>query len=78
MSCGSGHVSATEFSCVTGAHTAGAVTAAVANPDGQGGSLNSAYTYQPAPTVISVVRIWGNEDGGHSITVNGTGFLAEA
>ncbi len=62
------------------ASTSGAATIAVTNPDTQSGSLASGYTYNPlpAPTVSAVTPNTGTTSGGTSVSITGTGFLANA
>jgi hypothetical protein len=74
-------VSSTSITAVTPAHTGGAVSVAVTNPDNQAGSLNNGYTYtssNPAPTLSSISPTSGTAAGGTAITITGTGFLAGA
>ncbi|MGE3610425.1 MAG: IPT/TIG domain-containing protein [Bacteriovoracaceae bacterium] len=70
-------ISATRLTCVTPAHAAGIVSVAVTNSDTQSGSSN-AYTYQSAPTVISISPVSGFEAGGDLVTITGTGFVSGA
>lgn len=67
-------VTATSLKCTTPAHSAGAVTVAVTNPDTQTGTLASAYTYAPKPTISGVVPASGPLAGGNTVTIGGTGF----
>lgn len=70
--------SPSQISCTTTAHSAGAVTVTVTNPDAQSGNKASAYTFQPAPTVTAVAPNAGSDGGGTAITITGTNFLAGA
>jgi large repetitive protein len=47
-------VGATSITAVTPAHAAGAVDVTVTNPDGQAGTLNSAFTFSAGPPVVVV------------------------
>ena len=68
-------VSGTSITCITPAHSAGAVTVTATNSDTQTGSLSNGYTYQAAPTITSIVDSSGTTSGGTSVTITGTGFL---
>jgi len=53
----------------------------VTNTDAQTGTLTNGYTYttsNPAPTVTSITPNSGTANGGTSVTLTGTGFLAGA
>jgi hypothetical protein len=72
-------VSSTQLRATTPAGTPGAQTVQVTNPDGQSGSLASAYTYTvPAPTLTAVSPTSGPTTGGTAITLTGTNFVAGA
>jgi mono/diheme cytochrome c family protein len=75
-------VSATQITCVTGAHAAATVAVLVTNPDGQSVTDSGAYTYTtsspPSPTVTAVSPASGSGSGGTSITVSGTNFVSGA
>ena len=64
--------------CTVPAHsfTVGPVSVSVINPDGQTGTLGSAYTYllAPGPYVTSVSPNQGYTIGGTAVTLSGTGF----
>ena len=74
-------VNSTTITALTPAHTAGTVDVVVTNTDTQTGTKTGAFTYTaaaPAPTVSSVSPTSGATAGGTSITITGTGFLANA
>lgn len=71
-------VSSTSITCTTPAQVAGAVGITVTNADTQSGSLAAAYTYQAAPTVVSVTPNQGALGGGTSVTISGTNFAVGA
>ncbi len=71
-------VSATSITAVTPAHAAGTVNVVVTNPGPQSATLFSGYTYNPAPTVGSVVPNSGPTSGGTVVIVNGTNFQTGA
>ena len=66
--------SATELTCTTTGHGAGAVDVTVTNADNQAGTLNASYTYQAGPTVNAVAPNAGPLAGGTNITIQGTDF----
>ena len=73
--------SSTSITATTAAHAAGTVSVVVTNSDAQSGTLNNGYTYtasNPAPTVTSITPNTGTANGGSSVTIAGTGFLAGA
>ena len=57
---------------------AGVKDVVVVNPDGQRGTLEDAFTYNPAPDITSVTPNNGRLSGGISITIQGSGFLPDA
>ncbi len=71
---------ATTITATTPARPIGAADVRVTNTDGQFGTLAAAFTYTAAaaPTVSSVAPASGTVNGGTSITVTGTGFVAGA
>ena len=72
-------VNANTITATTAAHADGAVSITVTNPDGQAGTLMSAFTYTaPAPDVTGVTPAAGPLAGGTSITITGTHFAAGA
>jgi RHS repeat-associated protein len=56
----------------------GTVNVVVTNPDTQTGTKTSGYTYNPAPTVISISPNNGLASGGTSVTITGTNFISGA
>jgi fibronectin type 3 domain-containing protein len=71
--------SSTSITATTAAHTGGAVNVVVTNPDTQSGALNNGFTYvNPAPTLTSIAPSSGLSTGGLTVTITGTGFLAQA
>jgi len=52
----------------------GAVDVTVTNPDGHYARLPKAFSFGPAPTLMSISPDTGPEVGGTSVTVKGTGF----
>jgi len=71
-------VSATEITCVTPLHIAGAVDVVVTNPDLSFDTLVSGYLYAEAPTVTSAAPDNGALAGGQTVVLTGTGFLTGA
>ena len=71
-------VSETQMTCQPAARTAGTYNVAVINTDAQRGVLAAAYTYQAAPTPVSISPVSGPLAGGNTLTVTGTGFLPGA
>jgi hypothetical protein len=72
-------VNSTTITASTPAHAAGLVGVTVTNPDGQSGTVASAFTYvAPAPTVTGVTPASGPMAGGTAVTISGTGFAAGA
>jgi hypothetical protein len=71
-------LSSTQIQCQTGAHAQGLVALSIINLDGQTYTKPSAFTYQAAPTVASVLPSAGALAGGTSIIITGTGFAAGA
>jgi hypothetical protein len=71
-------VSSTSITATTPAHAAGAVSVVVKNPDGQTGTRPNAFTYVAPPTVTSLTPTTGSTNGGTSVTITGTGFVAGA
>jgi hypothetical protein len=70
--------SSTSITATTPAGTAGAVTVTVNNPGGKSGSLASAFTYIPSPTVSGVSPSSGVVAGGTAVTITGTNFTTGA
>jgi hypothetical protein len=73
-------VSSTQVVATAPAHAAGAVAVTVTNPDGQSGVLPNGFTYAalPAPQPTSVSPASGRAAGGYTVTITGTGFVANA
>lgn len=72
-------VTATSISVTTPAHSAGAVSVVVTNPDGQSATLTNAYTYTgTSPTITRVSPTSGTRRGGTTVTITGTNFLSGA
>jgi hypothetical protein len=71
-------LSSTQLRAVTPAGTAGARAVQVTNPDGQLGSLASAFTYTstPSPTLTTISPASGPVAGGTAVTLTGTSFAA--
>jgi hypothetical protein len=69
-------VSASQLTCTTTAHVAGAVDVTVTHPDAKAATLLAAFTYQGPPTVTSINPNSGLTTGGMSVTVSGSGFRA--
>ena len=55
--------------------TAGPKTVRVVNPDGQVAEVVDGFTYNPAPTIISISPNAGPLAGGTRIIITGTGYL---
>ena len=70
-------VSATQVTCTTPAHAAGAVDVVVTATAGTGTGIG-AFTYLNAPTVTLASPIQGPATGGTVVTLTGTGFVAGA
>lgn len=71
-------VSSTGLVAVTPAHTAGVVNVTVQNPDNQIGTLSSAFTYNPAPTINDVTPNAGPAGGGTPVTLTGSNYQSGA
>lgn len=73
-------VSINKITCKTPVGTNGAKTLAITNPDGQTISLANAYTYREpsTPLIATISPSYGALGGGTTITLNGSGFLANA
>ncbi len=72
-------VSSTSLTAVTPAGTVGPQSVLVTNPNGQSGTLASAFTYLgTAPTLATISPTSGPIAGGTAVTLTGTGFLAGA
>ena len=76
---GANVVSSTLMTATTSAHSAGAVSVVVTNPDGQNGTLSNGYSYSnPPPNATLITPNSGPAAGGTSVTITGTGFLSGA
>jgi hypothetical protein len=71
-------VSATSITATTPAHAAGAVNVVVANPDTQTGTLTNGFTYNPPPSLSSLVPNTGPVTGATPVTINGANFVTGA
>ncbi len=72
-------VSTTTATAVTPAGTVGPAAIQLTNPDLQGATLGSGFTYVgPAPTVTAVSPTAGPASGGLTVTLTGTNFAAGA
>ncbi len=67
--------SPTELRLKTPSGKAGPKDVRVVNPDGQDAVRKEGFTYNPAPTILSVKPNMGPLEGGTEITIIGTGFL---
>lgn len=68
-------VSSTQLKATTPAHSSGAVSVAVTNPDGSSADLPNGFTYtSTALTVSGVSPASGPAAGGTAVTITGTGF----
>jgi N-acetylneuraminic acid mutarotase len=70
-----GFFSPTELRLKTPPGTVGSKIVRVVNPDGQEAILEGGFTYNPAPTISSVMPNAGPLEGGTPIVISGTGFL---
>ena len=68
-------VSATSITATTPSGTAGAKSVVVTNLDTQSSNSNITFTYEAAPTVISISPSSGPATGGTNVTITGTGFI---
>ena len=79
-------VGATSITAVTPAGAAGAASVVVTNPDTQANAANALYTYaaplappvEEFPTVTAITPTNGELNGGRTVTITGTGFVAGA
>lgn len=74
--------SATSITATTPANAAGAKDIVVTNPDGQGGRMANAFTYEvpvvAPPSVASIGPTSGPVGGGTNVVIGGSGFAAGA
>jgi hypothetical protein len=71
-------VSPTSITCITPSNIAGTYGIMVTNADGQNDSVAGLYTYQAAPSVVSVTPAAGALAGSTAITITGANFIASA
>ncbi len=72
------NVTSTSFDCDTIAAPAGTYSATLTNDDGQTVTLSNSFTYQSAPSVLSLSVTEGLASGGTAVTINGTNFINTA
>lgn len=70
--------SPTTATAVTNSSAPGTVEVQLVNPDTQSSTLAAAFTYDPAPTLLSLSPVVGSTAGGTTVTLTGTGFLTGA
>lgn len=70
--------SATSATAITNGAPAGVGDVVFTNADTQRGTLPMAFTFDPAPTMVSVSPVSGSSAGGTRVTLTGTGFLPGA
>lgn len=70
--------SPTTATAVTNSSALGTFDVRLVNPDAQAATLPMAFTFDPAPTLTSVVATEGTTAGGDTVTLTGTGFLTGA
>ena len=68
----------TQITCTTGSHVPGVVDVVVTNPDNQSATLANAFTYNSAPSILTVTPNGGLPVGGAAITIDGSNFMAGA
>lgn len=68
----------TTIMCTLPAHAPASTDIVLTNVDRKSTTLTNAYTYQVAPTVLSVNPPYGSIGGDTTITITGTGFLTGA
>lgn len=66
----------TSIRCRVPANANGTYDVVVTNPDGLTVTLAASFTYATAPTVTKMTPFFGSNDGGESVTITGTGFVA--
>jgi len=75
-------VGSTSITAVTPAHASGTVNVVVTNVGGESGTLNNGFNYAavplPAPSLNDITPNSGSTNGGTSVTISGTGFVAGA
>lgn len=70
--------SSTSLTVTAPAHAVGLVPVTVRNPDGQVVTVNRAYQYVEAPTLLSLSPAAGDVAGGESVHLLGAGFASGA
>jgi hypothetical protein len=66
----------TTITCITPAHSAGAVNVIVTTIGGPSGAFSS-FTYITPPNITGISPLVGSTTGGNSITITGTNFTGE-
>jgi hypothetical protein len=69
-------VNSTTITCITPAHSAGAVNVIVTTGGGQSGAFSS-FTYITPPNITGISPLVGSTAGGTSVTITGTSFTGE-
>jgi len=69
-------VNNTTITCITPAHSAGAVNVIVTTIGGPSGAFSS-FTYITPPNITGISPLVGSTTGGNSITITGTNFTGE-
>jgi sugar lactone lactonase YvrE/PKD repeat protein len=67
-------ISATQITCTTSAHAAGAVDVVVTNADGQTATSTGGYTYVAAPAITSATSASGTVDTAFSYTITASNW----
>lgn len=65
---------ATTVTCITPPGTTGAADVVLVNAHGTC-TLESAFTYHPAPTITQITPDWGTRSGGVMVMISGSGFV---
>jgi len=71
-------VNSSTITALTPAGSGGPVNVTVTNPDGQHSTLSLGYSYNPAPTILSIAPTSGPVAGGTSTNITGTNFTTGA
>lgn len=69
-------ISPTMLTGVTPAHQPGIVDVVVKNPDGQTGTLERGFSFEPAPTLATISPNRGSTAGANPVSLSGSGFTA--